>query len=392
LLLAEKRALFKFVSVFAAFNTLFLIILSLLYYSYQKNVYTEIRQNEIINYADTTLESIYYAETTDKLDDYVLHDQRFDVAVLDRQRHILYPQRGAFAVPPQKGFIEAQEHFFYITTIELDKIKGAHYLVIRARTIDGELAQTRDALALFLSFSILFFGVVIFILSRLFLRPLREYIELLDHFIRDATHELNTPISVLSMSLQRFEKNGLTAKNITAVERMTVAIRTLSHLYDDLTFMMFSPKEYPSAVLRIDELVSQRIAYFMPLIAAKGLTVTSVLAPCTLRANERAMERIVDNLLSNAVKYNKKNGWISVELTQESLTVADSGKGFDTGRTREIFERYKRLDSASGGFGLGLSIVKTLCDLYGIGIDVVSQKNVGSTFTLLWESSRIVHA
>jgi len=298
---------------------------------------------------------------------------------------------GAFGIPFQKGFFETSGHFFYIKTVELAKIKNAHYLIIRAADIHEELAQTRDVLALFMLFSILFFGIVIFILSRLFLRPMREYIELLDRFIRDATHELNTPISVLSMSLERIDNKGLAPRNITAIERMTVAIRTLSHLYDDLTFMMFPSQVQPTTALRMDELVSQRIAYFMPLAEAKGLKVTSTLEPCTLEANERVLNRIVDNLLSNAIKYNRREGRIVVSLTHETLSVSDNGKGFDTGRIGEIFERYKRLDSASGGFGLGLSIVKTLCDLYGIRIEVNSRQNEGTTFTLSWKSSRMVH-
>jgi len=392
LLSAEKRALFRFVFVFVALITLFLFILSALYYSYQKNVYTEIRQNEMINYAETALDSIFSTENAEKLDDDLVHDPRFDIALMDKQKQLIFPLTGRVDIPLQKGFFTHAGHYFYLKTVELDGIRQARYLVVRADTIDGQLAKTQEILAVFLVFSIAFFGIVVFILSRLFLRPLREYIELLDNFIRDATHELNTPISVLSMSLERIDRSEITPRNSKAIERMTVAIRTLSHLYDDLTFLMFSADAHPPALLQMDTLLSERIAYFMPLASAKQLTVTSELHACVLYANAGVMNRIVDNLLSNAIKYNKKGGTIHVILTPGSLTVSDSGKGFDITRVQEIFERYKRLDSASGGFGLGLSIVKTLCDFYGIEIAVASKEGEGSTFTLGWKSSRIVHA
>ena len=107
--------------------------------------------------------------------------------------------------------------------------------------------------------------------------------------------------------------------------------------------------------------------------------------------NENVLSRIIDNLLSNAIKYNKRDGKIRVKLDQDSLVISDTGIGFDQEMADRIFERYKRLDTSSGGFGLGLSIVKSLCELYKIDIDVLSKKGVGTTFTLSWKNSQIVH-
>jgi two-component system OmpR family sensor kinase len=108
--------------------------------------------------------------------------------------------------------------------------------------------------------------------------------------------------------------------------------------------------------------------------------------------NERFMGRIIDNLLSNAIKYNKKDGNIEIKLDENSLTISDTGVGFDQSKSQEIFERYARFNNSNGGFGLGLNIVKSLCDLYSIKIDVTSKKDIGTTFTLTWNNSLIIHA
>ncbi|WP_345993925.1 HAMP domain-containing sensor histidine kinase [Sulfurimonas sp. HSL-1716] len=391
MLLAEKRSLLKFVSVFVALNTVFLVTLSILYFNYQKNVYTEILQDEMVNYAETASESIYYTDNIEKLDDFLLHDARFGVALLDKKQKLIFPAQNSFDIKFKKGFSTYGSHYFYIKTIELDQIKEVHYLVVRADTIDEELAKTRRILYIVLFFSILFFGIVIFILSKLFLRPLREYIELLDRFIRDATHELNTPISVISMSLERLDKNDLSRKNIKSIQHIQVATKTLSHLYGDLTFLMFPSQSYPINKIRLDSLILQRIEYFMPLASAKHLRFSTQLQECEIMINEHIISRIIDNLLSNAIKYNKRGGEIKVSLGQDSLSISDTGIGFDTALSDQIFERYKRLENSSGGFGLGLSIVKSLCDMYDIDIQVHSQKDVGTTFTLSWKNSRIIH-
>ena len=389
--MAERRSLIQFVSVFVGLNIVFLVTLSVLYYNYQKNIYTDILQNEMINYAETAYESIYDADDINKTDDFLLHDSRFDIALMDKNDKIIYPIPNDFTVKFKKGFFTQDNHFFYIKTIELDQIKEIHYLVVRANTIENKLSNTKRIISIVLSFSILFFGIVIFILSKLFLRPLRQYIDILDKFIRDATHELNTPISIISMSLERMDKDELSSKNIKLIQHMQVATKTLSHLYSDLTFLMFPSHAYPVSSVRLDKLILERIDYFMPLAAAKQIEFTTDLEICELTVNEHIISRIIDNLLSNAIKYNKRGGEIKIKSDKDSLTVSDTGIGFDIAFAKEIFQRYKRLQNSSGGFGLGLSIVKSLCELYEIEIDVQSQKDVGTTFVLSWKSSRIIH-
>lgn len=391
MLLAERKSLIQFVSVFVGLNTIFLVTLSLLYYHYQKNIYTEILQNEIINYAETAYESIYYAKDINEFEDALLHDARFDVAFMDKNSNIIYPKTNNFNFTFKKGFSTQESNYYFIKTIELDNIKKIHYLMIKSDTINKELKKTKNIISMVLSFSILFFGIVIFILSRFFLRPLRQYIELLNKFITDAVHELNTPISVLSMSLEVMDKDELGPKNIKSTQRMLVAVRTLSHLYNDLTFSMFSLDGYPVKKIKIDKLILERIDYFMPLASTKDIIIIKELQECELIVNERLMNRIIDNLLSNAIKYNKRNGTIAIKLDKNSLAISDTGIGFEESKSQEIFERYKRLDSANGGFGLGLSIVKSLCDLYKIDIEVKSKIAKGTTFTLSWKNSRIVH-
>ncbi len=388
MLSAEKRSLLQFVSVFVGLNTLFLITLSMLYYDDQKNIYMQIRESAMTNYAETAYESIYDLDDINRTEEYLLHDSRFDTALLDKQGRVLYATADDFGITHRQGFFGQGRYFFYVNTIELDRIKNVRYLALRGKNIDAELTKTKEMLYVFLIVSILFFGVTIYILSRLFLRPLREYIELLDDFIRDAAHELNTPVAVLSMSLERIRKEELGEKNARALRHMQLATKTLEHLYGDLSFLIAQPSDDEESDIRVDLLVLERVEYFMPLADAKGISFVTKLRGTTMRIDRLALNRIVDNLISNAIKYNRKNGKIVITLNRHALSVIDTGVGFERGLFKEIFNRYQRFDSANGGFGLGLDIVRTLCDRYGITIAVRSKIQKGTIFRLSWKSSR----
>lgn len=85
--------------------------------------------------------------------------------------------------------------------------------------------------------------------------------------------------------------------------------------------------------------------------------------------------------MSNAIKYNKQKGNIEIALSKNILIIKDSGIGIDKNKIEDIFTRFYRATSQSGGFGIGLNIVKNICDKYSIKFDVKSKINQGSTFT-----------
>jgi signal transduction histidine kinase len=102
------------------------------------------------------------------------------------------------------------------------------------------------------------------------------------------------------------------------------------------------------------------------------------------------MERLLLNLVDNAIKFTGPGGAINVSVTREggmaTLVVHDSGIGIEADALPRVFDRFYRTDasraSATGGAGLGLSLVKWIADRHGATIDVKSRPRHGSTFTL----------
>ena len=237
-----------------------------------------------------------------------------------------------------------------------------------------ELEKLQDT-ALLNFFIIL--GVVL-LLSILFsfyaLYPLRNALLLTQEFIKDILHDFNTPLASLRLNSAMLKREIGENQKVQRIEQSVSTILDLqehlrSYLYNHtLQKEQFDLKELIATRIVMVEKNHPNITFKLDLINKKLLT------------NREAFTRIIDNILTNAAKYNKKNGSVTIFYNNEnsSLSIIDTGVGIKN--PKKIFERfYKEQDR---GIGIGLHIVKKLCDELGIKIDVKSKVGEGSTFTL----------
>ncbi|BDY12599.1 sensor histidine kinase [Hydrogenimonas cancrithermarum] len=229
---------------------------------------------------------------------------------------------------------------------------------------------------LLVEFLVIFFILVI--LSALFslyaLHPLREALKLTEEFVRDILHDFNTPLSIVRLNVRMLKKEWTENAKIERVEQ---AVETLLRLQSNLRSYLgghASQKE----LFALDQVLEERVRLIEK--AFPHLTFDLQTAPMRVAANKDAMIRIVDNLLSNAAKYNKKEGRVVVSLLREAskLVIEDTGIGIE--HPDRVFERFYK--EHARGVGLGLHIVKKLCDEMGIGVSLTSQKGKGTVVTL----------
>ncbi|EOX1263909.1 sensor histidine kinase [Campylobacter upsaliensis] len=239
-----------------------------------------------------------------------------------------------------------------------------------------------------LSFALFAFGIlalIAYILVKISLKPMEEKIETLNRFIKDSTHEINTPLSVILMSIEQLERQNL--EQSAKFLRIKLAAKTLHQIYSDLVFYNFShtlSNEKESFDLGV--LIKERVEYFRLFFEQKKLCLKLDLNTHSLFfANKNQISKLIDNLLSNAIKYNKKGGEIAIILKENSLVIKDSGCGISKENLMHIFERYARFNEDQGGFGIGLSLVKKICEENDILISCESKEGEGSAFRLEWE-------
>ena len=260
-------------------------------------------------------------------------------------------------------------------------------IALSGKDIAGELnlLRIRTALNLFIILAILM--IIAFYLSKTALAPLHAKITALNRFIKDSTHEINTPLSVILMSIETADKKSLSQRNLKRINNIETAAKTLSHIYEDLTYLSFgASRAAPKEELNFKEILSERLEFFAPFFAKRALDLRINLKDALINANTYELKRAVDNLLSNAVKYTNSGGYVTVSLSKDELKISNSGEGLSKEQQDKIFERYTRFNEGQGGFGIGLNLVKRACENNAIVVTCESEPGKETTFTLRWRS------
>ena len=252
--------------------------------------------------------------------------------------------------------------------------QGEEEYYVAVKVADPEFAILMLKLKIiFFSFIILLAILIIaYFIIRLSLRPLYRRIDFLNGFIRDTTHEINTPLSVILMSIEMFETDPQKYLN-----NIKTASKTISTLYEDLTLVKFGGEDDNAVTtFSLSELVRDRLSYFGLNLEQKNINLNAQIAEVQLRSSYKKVRKIIDNLLSNAIKYCNENGDVGVNLTPLALTISNGGAGIAKENLSRIFDLYARFDERNGGFGIGLHIVKTFCDELGFKISCKSKEGL----------------
>ena len=218
----------------------------------------------------------------------------------------------------------------------------------------------------------IFGALVSFLFSIYALLPLQRALRLNEEFVKDILHDFNTPISSMLINLKIFKREiGDNSK----IQRLENNIQTILSLQDNLRiFIKGIPTQSETFSLR--KLLESRIDYFNALYP--DVTYAISMDEINVKTNKDAFTRILDNLLSNAGKYNIANGEVSIVFQDKTLAINDTGKGIK--KIEKVFDRYYK--EQDRGIGIGLHIVKKLCDELMVPIHIQSKEKVGTSIGL----------
>lgn len=254
---------------------------------------------------------------------------------------------------------------------------AAKYLIITQKFSYQEIYTKAFISALFLG-AVIFFMTLFFI--KISLRPLERVNRYLNIFFNDAMHELKTPLGVMQLNLEILR----TKEESKVLRRLFNSMQSMILIYEDIEYhIKHMHVQYRLEKIDFSHFLFERVEVFRDLAQAKHITIEeNILPDVSVMINRIELQRIIDNTLSNAIKYSKKNTKVMVCLKQEekkiTLLIEDQGVGIKD--TKKIFQRYKREDTIQGGFGIGLSIVKHICDKNHIDISVTTSAGEGSSF------------
>jgi hypothetical protein len=213
-------------------------------------------------------------------------------------------------------------------------------------------------------------------------------------FVSNVSHELRTPLTIVHGYLQSVlrRQNNLTPTQQEALETAASEAERTIHLLQDLLDLARADSGH--LYLKIQPYVLNDLVEEVVVMAKKYsdrvITIESTIYPIQVKADYSRLKQVLLNLIDNAVKYSEVGTPIIFKLNQLQdkaiIQVCDQGYGIPLQHQARIFERFYRVDEsrshASGGCGLGLSIVKTLIESMGGSVNVQSKLGEGSTFTI----------
>ena len=341
----EKESLLKNFFVFFVLLEILLILLFMELYRTQKSEYKQLLLKEM------------------QLCSYSLDCEKFSfdfTEIKEQELHKLYDINETFSyfsIPKSKKYYMKISYAQKKVDLDIDSI-------LEILFVKFILAST-----------LLFIASIFFTFYSL--NPIRKALRLNDEFVKDILHDFNTPITSMILNIKMFKDEE---KDNQYIERISKSINNILQLQNNLkSFLHNSPLE--NETVTISHMIEERLKNIQNMYPYL-LYEFSKDNELSKMINREALIRIVDNILSNAAKYNKTNGKISISIVDTIVTIEDTGKGITN--VQKVFQRYYK--EQDRGIGLGLHIVKKLCDECKIDINIQSEVNHGTKVILNFQN------
>jgi two-component system, sensor histidine kinase and response regulator len=220
-------------------------------------------------------------------------------------------------------------------------------------------------------------------------KTISNLLEQQDFFLKKIIHEMNTPLSIINLNIDNLESNMGYKEEF---ETIKASAKSLSSIYNDLYYLSKKEKRVSELTnINLVRFLSSRLAFFDEMANVKNIDISlDIHEEFDIYMDSYELERVIDNTLSNAIKYSFEDSNIDIilEKKEDIYRLEIKNEGIEIADTKAIFNAYYQQKNKNIGFGLGLSIVKEICDKYEIEIRVSSLDNQTS-FTYIFPETLI---
>ena len=383
---SEKRTLLGFLSLYSFFTIVILFFISFLYYSFQKDLMLQQKRVLMQEYSNDLIFRLKDLHINFDKYKFYPRDEKYNSAIYDSDRKLIFSTLESSKVNLDDVTYTSNNMIHFIEEPESYYL-GAKYVILEIKDDLLWFETLKKEITIFASLAFLFMFILGYFLLKIFLKPMRDALHLLDRFIKDTTHELNTPISAIISNVEMIDTEQLDEKMARKIKRIDIGAKTISNIYEDLTYLTLDNKIISqNEVLNLSKIVNLRVEYFKTLADVKKISFElDIKEGIEIFCDSKKISKVIDNLLSNAIKYNKINGQIKVCLEKNYLSIEDTGKGMTKEQQEQLFQRYMRFDKSVGGFGIGLNIVSLIAREYNFDIKVSSKIKEGTKMEIKWQ-------
>ena len=379
----EKRTLLQFLALYLSSSFILFAVIAYLFYQNESKDFYEKTRNIMQMNASLISSKIIYAHMKNKafsLDELV-NNYEGKIGFYDKNDEAIISSISD-KINYEEQFYEDNEKMILVDKSTFGHL-GVKSIVIEKVGVSQYINTLQQNIFLYLFLTYVFLAIVGYFLAKLFIKPIQQKRIQLDNFIKDSTHELNTPITALMLSV-----NSPKLESPKNLERIKLSAKRVSEIHKDLTYLMLdNPREVIVEELCLNKILKEELSY-LSLLAEKNKISIELHEKDEIyfKIDKESFRRLVHNLVNNAIKYNKVNGSIIINIEKNTLTIKDTGIGIPKKDQSSIYERFYRASNQVGGFGLGLNIVHKVCEVYGIDISFESKVEVGTTFILTFPS------
>ncbi len=242
-------------------------------------------------------------------------------------------------------------------------------------------------------------GLASYFFAKKTLEPIQEMVELQNQFTADASHELRTPLAAMKLETEV----ALRSKNLKLLEAKAMLQSNLEEMakLENLANGLLELAQYEigqnknqdlsSDKIKIKDLIVSIVQKFTKIAAVKNVKIKTKISNLKIIGNETQIAKLITILVDNAIKYSKPKTIVQIETNLQKnhllIKIQDQGIGISAQDLPHIFDRFYRADQSRSkedyaGYGLGLAIAKQIVKLHNGTIEVKSQPNLGTTFTV----------
>ena len=383
---SETRTIIGFSLIYSVLVLVILGVITFLYYQFKKDLMLQDKRQTLQNYSNDQIASLKELHINIDKSNIYPRDEKYNSAIYDSSKKMIFTTLAMNNVKLDE-VIYLKDGYIHLIKEPESYYLGSKYVIVEIKDDNVWFLKIKYKMVFWfiIAFSILLF--IGYFIAKLFLRPMRESIQMLDRFIKDTTHELNTPIAAILSNIQMIDKNSIDEKLAKKINRIEIGAKTISNIYEDLTFISLNNQIISNnEKLNLSEILKQRIDFFKSIASSKKIEFQlDIKDDIFIFCDLKKLSKLIDNILSNAIKYNKFQGFIKVTLKPNLLVIEDSGKGLSKENLKSLFTRYKRFEKSVGGCGICLNIVSMIAKEYSFKIDVISKVNVGTRIKIRWQ-------
>ena len=277
--------------------------------------------------------------------------------------------------------------FLYFDKYSYSYRKGYSLVIVDNFFVQSNLKEVlKNTIVFFVILEIVFI-IIAKLIAHWISKPVEDAFEKQKDFIADASHELKTPLSVITASAEALEKNPKEKKWLNNIKNESERMNNL--IIDLLDLAKTEKGALELSIGNLSKAVELSVLTFEGIAFEKNIKLNYHIEDnIMMKMNENAIKQVVEILLDNAIKHSNEKGKVDVSLKESNgieLTVSNIGEPIPKGEEEKIFDRFYRADKSrnrsDNRYGLGLAIAKNIVTIHNGTIKAYS-KNGKTTFQI----------